>query len=88
MPRPGWNRFIDPNPKIIASAIEMEKNKKVNTQIFDDCLCELKFAMPTEIEKNITGINIIFKEDTNISATSSAIYKIESLPLAKGLNLI
>lgn len=88
MPRPGWNRFIDPRPKIIASAIEMKKNRNVNDQIFDDCLCELKFAMPTEIEKNMTGINIIFRADTNISATSSAIYKIESLPWAMGLNLI
>jgi len=44
--------------------------------------------MPTEIEKNMTGINIIFRADTNISATSSAIYKIESLPWAMGLNLI
>ncbi len=72
MPRPGSNKFIDPSPNIIASAMEMKKNENVKNQIRDDCLCPLRLAIPTDIEKNITGISTIFREETNISATRSA----------------
>ena len=57
MPRPGSNKFIDPSPNIIASAMEMKKNENVRNQILDDCLCPLRLAIPTDIEKNITGIS-------------------------------
>jgi hypothetical protein len=72
MPCPGPNKFIDTRPNIIARAMEMKKNKNVKNQIFDDCLCELRFAIPTDMEKNITGIRTIFSDEINISAISSA----------------
>ncbi len=72
MPRPGSNKFIDPSPNIIAIAIEMKKNENVRNQILDDFLCPLRLAIPTDREKNITGINTIFREETNISAIRSA----------------
>lgn len=53
--------------------MEIKKNKNVKNQIWDDCLCELRLAIPVDMEKNITGINIIFKDETNISAIRSAI---------------
>jgi hypothetical protein len=53
--------------------MEIKKNKNVKNQIFDDCLCELRLAIPTDMEKNITGINTIFKDERNISAIRSAI---------------
>ena len=52
--------------------MEIKKNKNVKNQILDDCLCELRLAIPVDMEKNITGINIIFKDETNISAIRSA----------------
>lgn len=72
MPCPGSNKFIDPRPNTIARAMEIKKNKNVKNQIWDDCLCELRLAIPVDMEKNITGINIIFKDETNISAIRSA----------------
>lgn len=72
MPRPGSIKFIDPSPNIIASVMETKKNENVKNQILDDCLCPLRLAIPTDIEKNITGISTIFREETNISATRSA----------------
>jgi hypothetical protein len=52
--------------------MEMKKNENVKNQILDDCLCPLRLAIPTDMEKNIIGINTIFREETNISAIRSA----------------
>jgi hypothetical protein len=52
--------------------MEKRKDENVKNQILDDCLCPLRLAIPTDMEKNITGISTILREETNISAIRSA----------------
>ena len=61
------NKILEIEKLLTAASDENVKN-----QILDDCLCPLRLAIPTDMEKNITGINTIFREETNISAIRSA----------------